>query len=325
MSIVGTRARVGMEARGGGSGRSNGGTDLLTPFFAHKAYQVLDPKVARRELEALMAEDPRFAGAFDFADPAAPVAVRPCRRCKEPQRMALTLDSGKVMVSPLILRYLGLLICEECEAAEDEELAKTRRANDYAQRLAASGISAAMEREVRDGWSEIIVRGKSPDDSRRRTEARDYAREWAENEDPGARGLWLHGSAGSGKTRLIATAAVARLQLVELRWVSVAVLIAQLEGAWADADRQAALRVLTDPGVVVLDDIDKSLPSERVRMLLFTALEARDQAGAGMCVTSNVAPSELAKTHSTPFMSRLVKLACPMPYPGPDMRLEIVK
>jgi DNA replication protein DnaC len=326
--VVGTSARVGVEGRGGSSGRSNGGTDLLTPFFHHKQYRVLELDVARAELEALMASDERLAGMFDFTDKAAPAVVRACRKCKEPQRMTLVVEegphAGRVIVSPLILRFLGLLICEECEAAELEELAVTQRANDYAARLQASGISAAMEREVRDGWGDIIVRGRSADDGAKRVQVRDYARAWSEDPDPGARGLWLHGGAGSGKTRLVATAAVARLKLLQVRWVSVAVLVTHLEGAWADEDRLAALKVLTSPDVVVLDDLDKVTPSPKIAHAMFTALEARDQAKVGICVTSNLPPSEIAKTWSTPFMSRLVKLANPMQYPGPDKRLEMV-
>jgi DNA replication protein DnaC/primosomal protein DnaI len=228
-------------------------------------------------------------------------------------------------LSPLLLAFMRQAICAECIDAEDAELARNRASDDFARRVAKSGLTGAMVKEFSKGWEDIIVRGRSADDGARRREVLAAAQDWAQVVGESARGLWLHGPAGSGKTRLLGTAVVEKLRHTTVRWVNVAVLVMQLDMAWADADRQAALKVLTDPGVVVLDDLDKVPPSERARMALFTALEARDKAGAGICVSSNSKPSELADAFSSPFMSRLVKLANPMPYPGADMRLEMVR
>lgn len=295
---------------------SNGTLDLMTPMFQHRSYKA-DAEMALgvlRERELL-----------DETDPARPYVLKDCRVCREPQRMPLFTEDGRVVVSPFVVRMLGMLICDACDELEQERLADTRAANDFEQRLARSGLSAAMVRDLAGGWDDIIVRGKTADDGARRVLVRDYAREWAEaSESDRRRGLWLWGPAGAGKTRLLATAALARLRVVQVRWVSVAVLITQLDGAWSDADRQAGLKVLTDPGVVVLDDLDKIVPTSRVQMALFTALEAREQAGVGILVSSNGPPSEIGRTFSSPFMSRLVKLASPMQYPGPDLRLQMV-
>jgi DNA replication protein DnaC len=317
--VTGTRVRAGVDNRGG----SNGGTDLMTPFFRHGKYRLLHGALALEEMRTLEKKHP---GVFDLSDPAAPALVRACRRCQEPQRMPLVSEAtGEVVFSPMIVRLLGFLICETCEAEEDAQLATTRQANSLAARVSASGLTAAMVKDAAKGWDDVVLRGRSADDGNRRREAIVAARAWAEAEDESARGVWVHGPAGTGKSRLLAVAAYAKLQRLQVRWVNVAVLITQLEGSWNDADRQAGLKVLTDPGVLVLDDLAQVVPTPRVQAALFTALEARDKAGVGVCVSSNEKPSEVAAMFSSPFVSRLVKLANPMPFPGPDLRLELVK
>jgi hypothetical protein len=53
------------------------------------------------------------------------------------------------------------------------------------------------------------------------------------------------------------------------------------------------------------------------------ALEAREQSKVGISVTSNESPGKVAEMFSSPFMSRLVSMATPLAYPGPDRRLEL--
>lgn len=297
---------------------SNGTLDMMKPMFQHKVYKT--------DVEGALAVL-RERGVLDESEEGRPHVLKTCRGCGETQRVPLFWLDGEepvVVVSPYLVRLLGLLICEPCMEKEETALADKRAANDFAARLHASGFPAALAREAEKGWADIVTKAKSADDATRRREARDLIRAWAESADPCTRGVWLHGRAGSGKTKLAATAALVKLRSVQVRWVSVAVLIMQLDGAWNDEDRKAALKVLTDPGVVVLDDADKTLPSARAQLAIFTALEARDKAGHGILVTTNEPPGKLGETWSSPAMSRLVKLATPMAYPGPDMRLEVV-
>jgi DNA replication protein DnaC len=260
----------------------------------------------------------------DLTDPERPWAVRDCRVCDEPQRLPLflELDDGRVeMVPPSALRWVARLICEECDAKEQAAEEALHAERTLGERLKSSGIPAALADEV--SWESIITKGSTPDDTAKREKALELAREWAADPAPGAKGIWLYGSQGSGKTRLVATAVRERLQHLPIRWVSVAVLITQLDGAWNDEDRKAALKVLTDPGVVVLDDLDKIVPSPRVQTALFVALESREQSKVGISVTSNESPGKVAEMFSSPFMSRLVSMAAPLAYPGPDRRLEL--
>lgn len=299
---------------------SNGSLDILTPFWEHPMYR----RQSEEGLERL-----RERGVLDESDPARPRLKRMCAGgCGVEQLLDLftgeSLEDGELYVSGFVIRLAAMFTCAACEKRQVEAVAETRAANTYEKRLQASGMSPALRESVAGGWDDVIVKGADADDTVRRTRARDALRAWAESEDPGARGVWLSGGAGGGKTHLLALAALERMRVVPVRWVSVAVLVTELEMAWADEDRQAALKVITDPGVVVLDDLDKVPPSQRAHLALFTALDKRDQAGSGVCVSSNAPPGQISKIFSTPFMSRLVKLAHPLPYPGADRRVEMV-
>jgi DNA replication protein DnaC len=101
------------------------------------------------------------------------------------------------------------------------------------------------------------------------------------------------------------------------------VLMAELQQAWGDDDRRAALKVLTSAGPIALDDFDKVNATEHVRVQLFTALDKREQSRVPLIVTTNLKPSELSKKLGDVIASRLVGMCVVLPYPGPDRRLEI--
>jgi DNA replication protein DnaC len=252
---------------------------------------------------------------FDLSDPGCPVAVRPCRGCRAELRFPF--EGG---VRPGLMRYLALAICEGCAA---EELAAEERATgarDHQRRVQDSKIPAALAGVAT--WESLIAKGRTPDETLRRGEAIDAAREWASTEKP-ARGLLIWGDPGTGKTRLAATAAMQRLQRWPLRWVSVGVLMAELDGAWNDDDRKAALKVVTSAGPAVLDDFDKLNPTGRTVSQLFAALDKREQARVPLIVTTNLPPRKLTEKLGDVIVSRLVGMCRVLAYPGPDHRLEI--
>lgn len=264
----------------------------------------------RRELE-----DQGAGAHFDLSDPECPVAIRRCRSCKI--EMRFDFPDG---VRPLLLRFIGNVACEECaereRAAEERGLGAAARAK----RLAQSGLPDALAKEAT--WDSLISRGRDADETSARERAIEAAREWAGEERP-SKGLLLWGPPGAGKTRLAATAAVERLEHSPITWVSVGVLMAQLDGAWNDEERKAALKVLTSPGPVVLDDIDKIQPNGRMRGQIFTALDKREQARSPLIATSNGSPKELEATLGEPVVSRLLGMCVVLKYPGPDHRLEL--
>jgi DNA replication protein DnaC len=231
-------------------------------------------------------------------------------RCEEPP-------------SPVAVKILQIAKCQFCilelERAEIE--ARGRKALE--ERRVESKMPRSLLGEV--GWDSLLEHGSTADETERRRRAIEQAKEWAACRDFSGRkpGLLLYGEPGSGKTRLMATAAAARLEHSPIRWVSVGVLMAELQGAWNDEDRKQALKVLTGATAVALDDFDKVNPSQSMLAQLFTALDKREQARSPLLVTTNLKPSDLASKLGNVIASRLTGMCVVLPYPGPDRRLEI--
>jgi hypothetical protein len=83
--------------------------------------------------------------------------------------------------------------------------------------------------------------------------------------------------------------------------------------------------VLTGSGAIVLDDIDKSNPSEHVRNQLFPAIDQRVEAGAPMIVTANSSIGQLGERLGEAIMSRLAGHCTPLELDGPDRRLSLLR
>lgn len=211
-------------------------------------------------------------------------------------------DCGKQLVfecdtEPNVLarKLARLFLCDECALEDDRRTEAAKASGDFARRLEASGLPKAAK-ELR--WSQMIASGQ-------RAQAIDAAKHWSEQEPKMARGLLLHGPAGTGKSRLAATAAVARMQRWPVRWVSVAMLIAQLQASFSDKDRSAALKVLTGHEPLVLDDLDKVNPSETVRSQLFVAIENRITAEVPLLITTNLPIGKLEERFGEAIVSRI--------------------
>jgi DNA replication protein DnaC len=211
--------------------------------------------------------------------------VSPCPECgTDVERV---LPAGTIVSLAKLMRGMALT-CTDCsERLDEEEEARKIR----------------MERQGREERCELppLLRGLSWDgysvERPGAAAAVDAAREWAAGEHA-KRGLLYVGPVGVGKTTLAAIAMWAALDRIGVRYVNVAELAVKMTAAFGDKDRQAALRVLTGRGPVVLDDLDKVNPSMQVLSHLYTAIDGRVQAGTSMIVTTNMDPQALLEKFS---------------------------
>lgn len=215
----------------------------------------------------------------------------------------------------IIAKRVGF-VCEACEVkieAAEEAMRRTE------------SLTARLERsELPEDLRGFFFNEMLPEMGRKFIVAQ--VRAWAENEAPEPRAIYLHGEAGRGKTRLAATAVYRRLHDHDCRWVSMPILLARLGAAFSDAGRRQAIAVLTGKGGLVLDDLDKTSPSEWAATQIFAAIDTRLSAGAPLLITANVRPDQLGEKFKSEIgkaiMSRCGGMAV-LELPGRDNRIAL--
>lgn len=201
-------------------------------------------------------------------------------------------------------------VCPACERSVDR----------VGRRLRNSGLPA--------GFHDLSFDALDRSDGRERAIA--AAEEWSERviaplavgRETERNGLLLFGPVGSGKTRIAATAARARLVRERLTWVSVPALIQQALAAFDSDERRGAVEALTGSGALVLDDLDKAKPSEWVLSQLFVAIDSRVTAEVPLLVTTNLGPAEIRDRLGEPIASRLAGYCTVRKLDGRDRRFD---
>jgi DNA replication protein DnaC len=200
--------------------------------------------------------------------------------------------------------------CDACINKALAEEAAAERAVERAQREERCGLPVKLrgfgldDLQVRNGQQNALA----------------ALREWAGTKESG--GLMLTGPTGRGKTRLATAACWTRLSESSCAYLSVARAMAKLGASFNDESRAAALHVLSGSGAVVLDDLDKGRPTDFGIEQIFAAVDAREQAGAPLLVTTNLTPSEIGKRYGEPLMSRLAGYCRVVKVEGPDWRVS---
>jgi IstB-like ATP binding protein len=192
-------------------------------------------------------------------------------------------------------------------------------------RLAAPELYSARlveQRRERSGIPPRLRDKPLPNDGSERSRA---VRDWATGsaEQPV---LMLCGGAGVTKTWLAAAALWERARVGPVRWIYVPELFGRLALGFSDGERHEALRELTRTDTLVLDDIDKSSPKQFAGDDLLCAINMRIEAGAGVLVTTNLMPNELAdrypEAQGYSIVSRLRGHGETFVIDGSDQRLE---
>ena len=186
------------------------------------------------------------------------------------------------------------IICNACDQARQAEHEREARA------AAAKAVWQARRDRVRRAEMPAMLREITWDgvDEQGRRGAVQAVRRWAAGDLPG---VLLTGAIGVGKTTIAAAAAWEFLDRGALRWMSVPTLMARLGSGFSDPSRQAALGLLNGTEALVLDDLDKTRPSEYAAEQLFNAIDRRVTAGAGLLVTTNLMPDRLADRYPDPY------------------------
>jgi DNA replication protein DnaC len=205
-------------------------------------------------------------------------------------------------------------VCDSCIAADDEAdrvRAEHDRERAFASRVNASGMPPALvqfEFERLDGHG--LERALAA------------ARQWASGE---LAGLLLTGSFGVGKTTIAAAALHAALRRGRGQWLSAPLLLARLGSGLGSQQRDQVMATLESPAALVLDDLDKTRPTEYGAEQVFLAIDTSVTIGRQLLVTTNLSLNELAEKWPEPFgdaiTSRLAGYCQAINLTGPDRRL----
>jgi DNA replication protein DnaC len=161
--------------------------------------------------------------------------------------------------------------------------------------------------------------------------AKARARQWQEDES--YPWLYIFGPVGSGKSGLalaLLRADVERSPWNDVRFVNVRQLLAGLRRSYEAGSEADPTKGLAEAWLVCLDDVGAERPTGWARETLATLIEARYVADLPTIVTTNYAPSELAKRlgHDDPveglrIVSRLTEGAVQIRLDRPDLRQRV--
>jgi DNA replication protein DnaC len=208
--------------------------------------------------------------------------------------------------------------CEPCAERLEAEWEHEDRENERREReaLARRRIETWLPRNLRRVDLDALDRAGCAD-------AIDAARRWAHDRG----GLLLTGPFGVGKTTIAAGAL--RLRFESGRsgcWISAPLLLARLGSGLGTRQREQTLDLLTGTMALVLDDLDKTRPTEYGAEQVFLAVDGAVTNDRPLLVTTNLSLGELAGKWPAPFgeaiASRLVGCCQVIELTGHDRRLE---
>lgn len=219
----------------------------------------------------------------------------------------------------LARRYAAGGVCGDCLAVDEREREAQEEVERHVERVRrrveSCGLPGVSWRERSLG--DVVAKPGQE-------EALRLAGLWASGE---SQGLLLHGEVGAGKTFLAAAAAVSRCSRGPARWLPVAELLMGLRMPFESAEYGRAMRKLEPAGrcALVLDDLDKTRPSEHALQPLYVAVNRWLAEGLPLLVTLNRDLESLARwggeTFGDALASRLAGYCDVVEMRCPDWRL----
>lgn len=143
-------------------------------------------------------------------------------------------------------------------------------------------------------------------------------------------GIYLWGTLGVGKTMMLGAAATALVRRgVRVRWIDVARLLTDFRGGFNSKPYKRAFTQLdpAEPGeVLILDDLDKAVATDREVQPLYVAINEWSNAGNSVLVSANRHLDHLAEDfgerYGAPIASRLIGTCTDFEVTGRDRRLD---
>lgn len=250
----------------------------------------------------------RSRAAEDYIDPAS--GLRHCGKCRTPKEALFPpeLQAQGFYKHPCLCRCAAEQ--QEREAAEQEALARRRRI-DALRREAFRDIPAALWR-----FEQAAVQTPQLDKARR------YAESWDAFYRDGI-GLLLFGGVGTGKSYAAGCIANALLEReVSVLFLSMTDAVSRMQGSFG-ADRDAYLKSLMRPDLLILDDLGAERSTSYGRERVFDVVNQRWLSRKPMLVTTNLALKHMkttAELEERRIYDRILEVCAPIAFTGESFR-----
>lgn len=146
--------------------------------------------------------------------------------------------------------------------------------------------------------------------------------DFAKRFDKGVQSMLLQGGTGLGKTHL--SSAVAN-SLIEnghsVCYVTAPDLVARFENAKFKNDASSDTGEFFECDLLIIDDLGSEFVTEFVSSVLFSLINGRTIAGKPTIISTNLTPSQLAKTYNEKIASRILGEFKILPFAGNDVRI----
>ena len=202
-------------------------------------------------------------------------------------------------------------VCDDCAAAEAKAEAEAAQRAAWNEFILRRGDSNLPRNTWEKGFDTLQV-------DEYNHEGIEQAKRWGAGE---VKALVLAGPVGTGKTATAIAATLAFLWRRRVRFATFSSLSMAARAGFKSERRAETFALLLDPTMpLVLDDIDKTQPTDYTIDLLFQVIDERYSHDTPLLVTTNLNYEELKSDYGEPIASRIAGYCLPVRMEGPDRR-----